>query len=543
MGALNGHGRDLAAERAQLRRQLAQLQPKDRLDLLLGASDAGQLVRSLRAADLYGTVVEVGLADSSQLVQLASPEQFKTFIDLGAWGKDRFEVHRAITWLRAARGDEPQEYLKKIHALDLEVLELLLRGTVQIHERDEDREIDPTAVSLETPDGRYVVEFLVEGAEMSGVRALLTALIAEDPFQASRLLEATRWEVPGELEETAYQFRQARLGDLGFPPLEDAAKVFAFAEPEPSGPGRPAESRELAAARVDYLTASLRDSSVEQVEEVEQQIRYLANEVLVSEAAEPGDVAAARGAVEAVRDYVALGFEHLCGADSERAKAVLESQGIRRIFQIGFSLTLKLKFRVDRLERVPLARIERVYLAFPPEAHVLSALRRKRPLRALPVEGAEPVPFRTLAELAAAEEAVARGEQQIAFLSALLGGSAAAAAEALRAFQLPLLELGVDRLFAAILAHALLDGTLRVAPVDVECLPRLLEAFGGGESPLRADVAARVLSTLGDKVPAYAQEELRRQIERTLMTLATELTAALKAGEPRAIACLPLRGL
>ncbi len=539
-----GNGRDLSAERAQLRRRLVELSPKDRLEVLLSAPDAPQLVQSLPAEELYATLTEVGLADSAEMVQLASPEQFRTLIDLGAWNKDQFDVHRAITWLRAARGDEPGEFLRKVHGLDLEVLELVLSGATLIHDRELDPDFHPSRVSVETPDGKYLLEFLVEGAELSAMRSLVAELIAEEPFQASRFFEAMRWELPSEIEETAYQFRQARLADLGFPQLERAQAVFTFVEPGPSASYSAQTARELAGPPLDYLGVALRAEEPEEREKLEEQFRYLANSVLVAEAAEPGDPVAGRRIAEMVRDYLALGFEHLCGGDPGRATPIVRQLGLRRVFQTGFSLTLQLKFRVDRLDRLPLARLEGEYLAFPPEANILSALRHKRPMRALPVEGAEPVPFRSAAELRSAEGAIARAEQQIAFLGALLGGTPPAAREAIKRFEQPLRELGVDRLFAAIVANALLDGRAGVAPVDSGRLPELLQKLVGDASTpsARPDALEHVASALERRVPPESQGELRRQAEHALSSLAADVAAAVRSGERKALVTLPVKG-
>jgi len=281
----------------------------------------------------------------------------------------------------------------------------------------------------------------------------------------------------------------------------------------------------------------------DEVEHQEEQFRSLANWVLVAEGVEPGDTRAAREIAEAVRDYLALGFEHLCGADSTRAVGVVRQLGLRRIFQIGFSLTLKLKFRADRLRRRPLFRLEGAFLVFPSEENVLSALRRHRPLRALAVEGPEPVPFRTLAELRSADDAVARAEQQHAFLMAFLGGTLPAAVEALKSFRSPLDELGIDRLFGAIVAHALLEGLLLIAPLEADRLPELLEKLTGGGSTVLPEALERVLSVLEPRAPAEARGELRRQAEQTLSSLAAEVGAAVRAGEPKALAHLPVRGI
>jgi hypothetical protein len=547
-GSETGNGKDRSFERAQLRRRLSELTPKDRLEALISASDAKELVQSLPAEDLYGAIADVGLADSAEIVQLASAEQFRTFIDLGAWAKDRIDVHRAITWLRAARGDEQSEFLAKVHGLDLELLELLLRAATAIHDRDQDPDFHPEGLSVETPDGKYLVELLVEGAELSAMRALVSELIAEDPFQASRLFEAIRWELPSDVEETAYQFRQARLGDLGFPQLEQAAAIFTFVEPGPGASPASAEARAITGPLRDYLGAAFRGADAEESERLEEQFRYLANTALVAEAAEPGDPVAGRRVAEMVRDYLALGFEHLCGSDPAHAPAVARESGLRRVFQTGFSLTLKLKFRVDRLARHPLARLDDDYLIFPPEAAILSALGRKRPMRALQVEGAEPVPFRSAAELRQADAAITRAEQQVSFLGALLGGTPATAREVLERFGAPLRQLGVERLFAAIAANGLLDSNPMAAPVDPARLAELLEKLidRGSSSPSpRPSAVEQVNAVLLARVPTEARVELRRQVEKTMSALAADLGPAYlrdRSVEPQALVNLPLRG-
>ena len=256
--AETGNGKDLAFELTQFRRRLSELAPKERLEALVSAPVAKELVQSIPADELYSTIAEVGLADATELVHLASSEQFQAFLDLGAWSKDRIEARRAITWLRAARVDDPHEFLAKVRALDVELLELVLLSATAVHDREAEPDFHPEGVAVETPDGKYLVEFTVEGAELSTMRALVSGLIAEDPFHASRLFEAIRWELPSEIEETAYQLRQARLGDLGFPTLEEASAVFTFLEPGPAAPEAVVGGQELEAARPDHLRSAFR---------------------------------------------------------------------------------------------------------------------------------------------------------------------------------------------------------------------------------------------------------------------------------------------
>ncbi|RKG54977.1 hypothetical protein D7X30_27850 [Corallococcus sp. AB011P] len=526
-GKTNGGVSPLAPR--EERQRLMRLSPRQRVAALFDAEDTPALVRSLPAEDLYVTIQEVGLADATELVQLASPAQFRTFVDLGGWAKDKLDPHAVLTWLRAARGDEQEDFLRKVHAVDLEVVETLLKEFTVVHDLEENPDVNPQGMTLETPEGRYLVEVKVEGVEMSAMRALLNDLIAENPFEAVRLFEAVRWEIPSELEETAFQFRRARLSDLGFPSLEDALALFSRVDvpPRPTGPGTPALT--ATGGHLDYLEAAFRDLSDVERMNAEDELREVANAVLVAELGDPGDLDAVRRVGEWVRDYLSLGLEHLTGADPAKAPEALRDTPLRRVFQVGFTLTLQLKYRADRLFKVPFMKLDEVPLVLPEEAAALEALRRKRPRRALRVPGAEPVPFRSLREVAGSEGLLARAEGQVAALGALLGGAEDAAHTVLARFGVSLDVLGVERLWAAVVSMAVLEEGVDVRPVPlgrtVELGQRLFE--GTPDAPrLRASAAERAVAALSPAVPEAAREELRRVVNVTLARLLSELGPA-----------------
>ncbi|WP_240360524.1 DUF6178 family protein [Pyxidicoccus caerfyrddinensis] len=545
-----GNGKDAQLAPRELRQRLMRLSPRQRMDALIEAPDARAVVRSLPPEDLYVTIQEVGMADATELVQLASPGQFRAFVDLGGWHRDKVDSHAVLTWLRAARGgfDDTEEFLRKLHAVDLEVLELLLREFSEVHDLEENPDVNPPGVTMETPEGRYLIEIKAEGVEMSAVRSLLNDLIAENPFEAVRLLEAVRWEIPSEMEETAYQFRRGRLLDMGFPTLEDAVALFSRVDVGAPVDTAKAPGTALAATggHVDYLEAAFRGLTMLERENAEDELRDVANAALVAELADPGDLDATRQAAEMVRDYLSLGLEHLTGADPARASDALRDTPLRRVFQVGFSLTLQLKFRADRLVKAPGAMLEGVLMVLPEEAAAVEALRRKRPRRALRVDGAEPVPFRSLREVASTEALLARAEAQVALLRGVLGGSAEAAHTAVARFGVPLETLGVERLLAAAVAMAVLEGRADARPVPlgrtVELGQRLFE--GTPEEPrLRPSAADRAFAGLEAAVPPEARDELRRLVGLTLTRLLDELgTAWLQEGrlDPIATAVLPM---
>jgi hypothetical protein len=199
--------------------------------------------------------------------------------------------------------------------------------------------------------------------------------------------------------------------------------------------------------------------------------------------------------------------------------------------------------------KAPLARVEDTPLLLPEEAAAVEALRLKRPRRALRVPGAEPVPFRSLRELAASEALLARAEAQVELFRGLLGGSEEAARQVLARFGVALPMLGLERLISAAVAMAVLDGRVDPRPVPqgrtVELGERLFE--GTAQAPrLRPTAAERALSVLEPAVAAEARAELRRLVHTTLERLLGELGAPYlqeRRFDPALSVVLPMEGV
>jgi hypothetical protein len=380
------------AELARARADLAAAHGKRRLDLILDARNPQALVRALPADELYLTIRDVGLADAVELVQLASPHQFKVFLDLDAWRGYAFDPSRAMPWLRAARSGAAMEprpaarWAAKLAAIDPEILFLLLRTSLRIHdlEVDEDPEFESDRF-MRTPEGKYDIEFMVDGTEYLAIRGILDDLYAEDPFKATRLLSAIRSEFESELEETALRWRTARLADLGYPSLDEALSWFAR-PPAPgarmAAPGAPARPPGFFLAQ--FQRGTLLDRAVarlapEDREAVELQIVSAANAVLVADAVDPGDPDAVRTSIEAARAYLELGLERLAGADEAAAAAALEQHPVKRVFQEGFVRVLELRWRAERIFRAGGAGRREAPILDAPLGEALTALVTKRP--------------------------------------------------------------------------------------------------------------------------------------------------------------------
>ena len=292
---------EIARHRADLAKATS---GRRRLDLILDARSPQALVRALPADELYLVIRDIGLADAAPLVQLASAEQFKVFLDLDAWRKDAFDPSRALPWLRAARAgalDDPKaaaRWARKLATLDRELLFLVLRSALIVHDLEEDE--DPEIVNdrfMRTPENKYILEFTVDGAEYVAVKGILDDLYAENAFMATRLLSAIRSELDSELSETALRWRSARLSDLGFPTLEEALSWFARppAAPSAAHPGLPARppgfwiAAHPGTGLLDRAAALLPDG---ERAALEPQLVAAANAVLVADSTDPGDAEA-----------------------------------------------------------------------------------------------------------------------------------------------------------------------------------------------------------------------------------------------------------
>jgi len=520
-----------AAALARSRRALAAARGRRRLDVVLDSEDPGALVRALPADDLFFTISEIGLGDAASLVELASPEQFRTFLDLACWRRDRARPREALPWLRAARRGALEDEAAgarlraKVEALDLELLDLVLRDSLVVHDLEEGD--DPSLSSdrfMRTPEGRFLVEFAVDGLEYAAVRGLLDDLFAQDPFRATRLLSSIRWELPSELEEAALRWRNARLADLGYPDRQEALSWFARpkagATDAPGGvPARPRGFFLQRLGEGSPLSRAAARLGEDERDHLELELVTAANAVLVAEAVDLGDLEAVRRAVEASRSFIEMGLEAASGGEEERALEVLARTGVKALFQRGFGEVLALKWRAERLFRSGGAGSPAAPLLDPPLGEALAALVRRRPLYfpglESPREGwgraaagaFEPRPFGGRAEVARTLEALSLAEGLCA-LARRLG-----------------LALEADGPLAPRLA------TLYLTALANE---RLGRAFAPSPiAPEELVPAARALASLDD--PRLASGEPERLLEALARAKAEEL-AAVRGGTAPALA-------
>jgi hypothetical protein len=380
-----------------VRRALVEARGRRKTDLLLDAPDPLALVRAIPPEELYLALLDVGPEDAAEVVALASPEQFRHFVDLSAWPRSDEGPHpgQVVRWLRIARegahGRNEGRLRAQIAGLDVELLALVLRRELTVHELSEDVRPEPANPNLAwyTPDRRFLLEFAT-ARDFEALRQVIEDLYAQDAGGAGQLLEAVRWEVPTELEETARRWREGRLRDLGVPEFEEALTFYARpALPQAASqtaPGSAISSSGLPGTVLAVPSRPLLDEALarldgEALDLAEESLVYAANAALIANRVPLDDATEVREQLDDARATISLGLEVLSSGDPERAAQVLVDRPIREIFQTAMGESYTLQARARRLAaslRLPQAQTATV-LDEPLES-ALQALTRQRPL-------------------------------------------------------------------------------------------------------------------------------------------------------------------
>lgn len=529
------------------RAMLASAPGRRKLDLIYGVKDPKGFVRRLPAEDLYFAIQDIGLADAADVIGLASPLQFRAFVDLDAWDRDLPAPERILDWLRLAReGAESAASLRRQkEALDRELILLVLRTQTRVHSLEEnDSPVFESNNWVSTPDNKYIVEITAGEDEARTVRWLIEDFIDASPFEATRLFEAVRWEMQSELEETALRWRTGRLRDMGFPELDEALHIR---RPLPSDwqPGAQTPERGVVAGVATlFLTGRTEGLFLDHVLEklsddgrasFNDGLLYLLNCAIVAEGLTPRELERAGPVVEGARGQLSLGLELLAGDDESFALELLRTTPATELYRRANTDLLALSQRANRAARRLGGNKQGLLLLDSPDAETLVGLKRVRPVLFDPAGpgekrvGGDWRGFRTRAELAQARNVVARAEAASAVVERLgvLDHIDAIAEASNRAFG----AISLAHVVLTTLARALLrlpPSAEPLAPVQVEAL---CGSFANGKLTSEALTLVNVLfDSISSSLTSEEKNVFASMSKDYVARLETEVGAPCAAG-------------
>lgn len=552
----------------ELRQKLLALAPGRRVDFLISLANAREVLRQLHPQDLLIAIHATGVSDSLELIELLPSAQVQSILDLESWQRDRIEPHRLVSWLSMLYAANKERALAQVVGLDVELVTLLLKLYTRVYDLTAEGEPEPPpADSLRTPDNRYLVAFVrplpPDGRDKTDplddiggevARQIVTGLIAREPLTAARYLEATRWELPSELEEASLRWRQGRLNDLGYCDLYESLAIYA-----PIDLKRPPRSRRVDVVvdpdsadaalalfiddhgQAPLLRVALDQLTIELADQVRRQLVTLANRVAAAQVTAPGDLAALASAVVNTLATVNLGLEFLSRGATPAAVDLLGRISLVELFRYGHSLALQVgqqaaklrqRLRVDDAQTLLPARLQPLF----------QALCRKVPrLHAglLDAKRADEVPFESLAQLAAATEAVA----ETAFLAALLIDVLGFDPHFAPALVERAVNVGdttgvdLELILATALCRAALGDELSPQPFDRAELAELRQLVAADAGALREQLAAPLFERVRPRLPlpgardaATAQQRIGAFAGRVQQRLIEDLGAL--TGDP-----------
>ncbi|MBU5613400.1 DUF6178 family protein [Geomonas azotofigens] len=399
VAAVKLSGRDFQALTLQQKKAyLATVSGKEKLDLIVDDPESKRLATGLQPQEFFWLMKEVGEADAVDLLRLASADQCVFILDMELWDGWTFSEEQACHWLTYfIEGGESRVHELLKH-LDYELLQLLLSreifvgGGIGDHSDDEERFADYD----HTFDDVFMIKFKKpEHSQLIG--SFLSMLVKLDNGLYTALMEGVKGDVDLELEEQCQRFRTGRLQDLGFPPLDEALSIYARIHPdrfELQGGKELAsagEGGQLMPVFADEGTLLSRALALAGSDVVPQELNYLVNSALVAEGAAFHEPESMLGVMHRVCGYLNIALETLAPGDDGKAARILAEEELKRLFQLGYSIVLQLKFTARDTETVDYAT-----------GKLLAGLKSKRPrfYRGLDADGVDGYrEFRDLADV------------------------------------------------------------------------------------------------------------------------------------------------
>jgi hypothetical protein len=281
---------------------------------------------------------------------MASPEQLDFFLDIELWEKDSLSHAKTLEWLGYLLEAGERKICELVSHLDPELFVLIFARDIKVgggvgdvmHDEERTEEWDHTF------DNIYFISFInPKSARLIG--AFLDIVFRKKNKLFRSLMEGIKNGYFIELEEEAFGYRNGRLADLGFPSREEALAIYARIDPasfvfenvkKESGPDGWESCLPAPLRQQTILSGALgRCRSVV----VDLELNYLVNNALMAEEGLFADPEAIQAVMERISGYLSIALQFLSGNDEEKSVEILQSEPLKKLFQLGNSIVLRLQ--------------------------------------------------------------------------------------------------------------------------------------------------------------------------------------------------------
>ena len=219
---------------AQLPPNFHELSGAKKVDAILDIADCGDFVAALAPDEFYLLVTDIGREDSSDLLMLSTTEQRQALLDIDCWRSSELDLGLFDEWLDVLAAASIDVLVDTVKGLDPELVVTYLMSNVHaIFNRMEEMEIEQYESNWDlhwTPDLDFVLVLGVGAADdetFAHLKRMVDLIYRIDLPFARALMFSCKAGFLIEAEELAFQFREGRLADMGFPAPEDAHALYA----------------------------------------------------------------------------------------------------------------------------------------------------------------------------------------------------------------------------------------------------------------------------------------------------------------------------
>jgi hypothetical protein len=193
-----------------------------RSEFLMLVERPEEVVPLLEPAELVSAIRATDMSEGAWLLEMATPEQRVACIDLDCWGGYELSPPRVVEWIDGLIEAGRPTLIKAVGEFDPEVWVLAMKSMTEV--AIVGKEEDP-------PDGWFTEDGVVyfgprSDADFARVKEIAQATFSEAQSRYYQLVYGVLFELSSETEEFALKWREARLGDLGFPAREDAMEAY-----------------------------------------------------------------------------------------------------------------------------------------------------------------------------------------------------------------------------------------------------------------------------------------------------------------------------
>jgi hypothetical protein len=269
-------------------------------------------------------------------------------------------------WLNELVNAADDTLMDALNMLDLELLVLLFYPYLKVIVTNPTDDNIPQMIEagFETFDNNYFFAFSDDTEKTKLLRFILDNAFLYNQEMYFRILEGVRWELPANMEETAFHHRSIRLTELGFAPPEEASGIYAR-RPTDKIISSDLRTDQIPVIREDekfylptlykeqisansLLVSAMAESDPLTVEKVSFEMMYLANKIIMADYKPLNDAASLKISVEKAAALTSLGLSIAMRNKAQEAHAILKTMTAETLFSLGFNTLMELQ---DSLRR------------------------------------------------------------------------------------------------------------------------------------------------------------------------------------------------